>query len=217
MSADRGPTDIVRTFGDRAVVVDESDVERRETLIRELSVLLPDTRVRGGMAGLLVESTVPASGLGDRVANALGRVSMGGEGSASSAREVEIPVVYEGADLPAAAAELGCSTEDLVRAHQAQGWAVAMMGFAPGFAYLVPVGHQVLEWAALARRASPRAAVPAGSVAVAAGMSAVYPEQMPGGWHLLGRTQLRLFDASVDRTPALLAPGDHVRFVRSAS
>jgi len=207
----------VRSFGDRAVVVDELDVERREALMRELTGLLPDAGVRLGMAGLLVESVQPTTTLRDRVEAAIAQAALTPTPSASTAREITIPVVYDGEDLTQAAGQLGCSPEDLVRAHQGQTWGVAMMGFAPGFAYLVPVGGETLPWAALPRRASPRGAVPAGSVAVAAGMSAVYPSQMPGGWHLLGRTSVRVFDASADKQPALLAPGDHVHFVGSGS
>jgi KipI family sensor histidine kinase inhibitor len=202
----------VYPFGDRAVFVDELGVERREALMRELTGLLPDLGVRLGMAGLLVESVKPATNLRDRVEAAMAQAALTPAPSASAVRVISIPVVYDGADLTQAAGQLDCSPEDLVRAHQVQVWGVAMMGFAPGFAYLVPVGTQTLPWGALPRRASPRSTVPAGSVAVAAGMSAVYPSQMPGGWHLLGRTSVRVFDASADMA-ALLAPGDHVRFV----
>jgi len=86
-----------------------------------------------------------------------------------------------------------------------------MMGFAPGFGYLIPDGRSLVDWSKLARRSDPRAEVPAGSVAIAAGMSAVYPANMPGGWHLIGQTAALVFD--VDRSPpALLAPGDVVTF-----
>ena len=88
-----------------------------------------------------------------------------------------------------------------------------MMGFAPGFGYLIPIGAPLLRWDALDRRDRPRAQVPLGSVALAAGMSAVYPEPMPGGWHLIGTTTTRLFDAADLHAPTLLQPDDVVRFL----
>ena len=122
-------------------------------------------------------------------------------------------MVYGGGDLAEVAALLAVTADDVIRAHHQQQWRVAMIGFAPGFGYLEPVGGDLLPWARLARRDSPRSAVPGGSVAVAAGMSAVYPQQMPGGWHLIGRTDRPMFDVTVDTRPALLAPGDRVHFV----
>ncbi len=92
-----------------------------------------------------------------------------------------------------------------------------MMGFAAGFGYLVPTGPSLLDWSAVARRDRPRDRVPAGSVALAAGMSAVYPEAMPGGWHLIGQTSVRMFDATDAGSPSLLHPGDLVRFIGSGS
>ncbi len=125
---------------------------------------------------------------------------------------VAIPVAYGGEDLPMVAQALRASVEDVIRAHQEQRWTVAMMGFAPGFGYLVPIGDPLLDWTALARRDRPRERVASGSVAVAVGMSAVYPADMPGGWHLIGRTSLRLFDPADDATPSVLRPGAEVRF-----
>jgi allophanate hydrolase subunit 1 len=88
-----------------------------------------------------------------------------------------------------------------------------MMGFAAGFGYRVPEGPWLLDWSSVARRDRPRDRVPAGSVALAAGMSAVYPEEMPGGWQLLGHTSARLFDAANASSPSLLRPSDTVRFI----
>jgi inhibitor of KinA len=82
-----------------------------------------------------------------------------------------------------------------------------MIGFAPGFPYIGPLPEQLV----LPRRATPRAAVPAGSVAIAAGLTGIYPSRLPGGWHLIGRMPLRLFDPAAS-PPSTLAPGDGVRF-----
>ncbi|NQX29756.1 allophanate hydrolase subunit 1 [Microbacteriaceae bacterium VKM Ac-2854] len=127
--------------------------------------------------------------------------------AASSVVHHTIAVVYDGADLQPLADELGWSTEELVASHSGRDWTVAFGGFAPGFAYLVPGG----AWPEIPRLAAPRTNVPAGSVAVAGGFGGMYPRASPGGWRLLGRTDAPLWDAR--RTPpALLAPGDVVRF-----
>jgi KipI family sensor histidine kinase inhibitor len=121
---------------------------------------------------------------------------------------VEVPVTYGGQDLSATAERLDCSTDELVRRHTAHDWRVAFCGFAPGFAYLTSPSwpHDV------PRHPSPRVRVPPGSVALAGEFSGVYPQPSPGGWQVIGQTDLAVFD--VDRSPAaLLRPGCRVRFV----
>jgi KipI family sensor histidine kinase inhibitor len=127
-----------------------------------------------------------------------------------SATAVEIPVTYDGPDLRDVAELAGLPLGEVVRAHVGSEWTVAFAGFAPGFAYLVGGDPRL----AVPRRATPRTRVPAGAVAVAAGYSAVYPQASPGGWQLLGRTELAVWDLTRD-PPALLAPGTRVRFVRA--
>ncbi len=120
---------------------------------------------------------------------------------------IEVPVVYDGADLAEVAELTGLDVADVVAAHTGTPWRVAFTGFAPGFAYLVG-GDPRLE---VPRRTEPRAAVPAGSVALAGGYSGIYPRETPGGWQLLGRTDRQLW--ALDRDPpALLRPGMTVRF-----
>ena len=120
---------------------------------------------------------------------------------------VEVPVVYDGADLADVAEVWGCTLREVVERHTSLELVSAFCGFAPGFAYLSGVPE---EWA-VPRRASPRPRGPAGSVALADTWSAVYPTASPGGWRLLGRTDLSLWDTR--RTPpALLAPGTRVVF-----
>lgn len=127
------------------------------------------------------------------------------------ARVVEIPVCYGGdfgPDLDDVAAFAGCSPEEVVARHVAGRYRVYMLGFLPGFAYLGGVDPSI----GMPRRASPRPVVPAGSVGIAGGQTGVYPYESPGGWQLIGRTPVRMFDP--DRAaPALLEPGDRVRFV----
>ncbi|MFD7310535.1 carboxyltransferase domain-containing protein [Promicromonospora sp. NPDC059942] len=128
-------------------------------------------------------------------------------GTRSAARTVEIPVLYDGADLAEAAALLGWSTDELVRRHSAAAWTVGFVGFAPGFAYLTSDDPELV----VPRRTTPRTQVPAGSVALAGPYSGVYPRQSPGGWQLLGRTDAPVWDVTRER-PALMLPGDAVRF-----
>jgi len=120
---------------------------------------------------------------------------------------VEIPTRYDGPDLDAVAAATGLSTDAVIDAHSQAVYSVAFCGFAPGFAYLAGLDTRLH----LPRRATPRTSVPAGSVAIADRFAAVYPRSSPGGWHLLGTTELTLFDPDRPR-PALLEPGARVRF-----
>lgn len=123
-------------------------------------------------------------------------------------RSVDVPVRYDGPDLAAVAAAVGLAEEVVVARHSGAEYRAAFCGFSPGFAYLtgLPVELQ------LPRRASPRTRVPAGAVAIASQYSAVYPRPSPGGWHLLGTTDVALFDPRAD-PPVLIQPGDRVRFV----
>ena len=123
----------------------------------------------------------------------------------------QIPAVFGeefGADLLDVVQATGRSAEEIIDALCAVELRVFLIGFLPGFPYL----GQLPQWLHLPRRASPRTAVPANSVAIAGAQAAVYPWQSPGGWHLLGRTPARLFDPSDSARPALLEPGDTVRF-----
>lgn len=211
-----GGVSAVGWFGDSAVLVSLEDGTRCESVSTTLRSALPNRLVRRGMAAVLVESVQPEPSLLDEVRSALGGNLGDPDASGLERRTVAIPVSYDGTDLVDAASILGCSVEQLSAAHAAQAWTVAMMGFAPGFGYLEPVGDPELDWVALPRRSRPRERVPAGSVAIAAGMSAIYPSAMPGGWHLLGTTTVVLFDPGDEQSPALLAPGDRVRFTRQA-
>jgi len=121
---------------------------------------------------------------------------------------VEVPVCYDGADLAEVARLCGLEPTEVVRRHTAGPWTVAFTGFAPGFGYLSG-GDPTLD---VPRRAEPRTAIPAGSVGLAGRFSGIYPRASPGGWQLIGRTGLPLWDSR--RTdPALLSPGVRVQFV----
>jgi KipI family sensor histidine kinase inhibitor len=120
---------------------------------------------------------------------------------------IELPIVYDGADLSALAAELGMPADELAAEHAVAEWTVAFTGFAPGFAYLVSP-----QWRHdVPRRSSPRTRVPAGAVGLAGEFTGAYPRETPGGWQLIGTTSAPLFDPAAT-APALLAPGARVRF-----
>ncbi|HEY0230610.1 MAG TPA: 5-oxoprolinase subunit PxpB [Dokdonella sp.] len=124
-------------------------------------------------------------------------------------RQVEIPVCYGGEfgpDLADVAHRTGLDPDQVIARHAAADYHVAMLGFAPGFAYLLGLDG-ALE---VPRRADPRTRVPRGSVAIGGLQTGIYPAELPGGWQLIGRTPLALFDAASE-SPCLLAPGDRVR------
>ena len=143
---------------------------------------------------------VGRSGVGDHPA--------GGPDPTVRHRRVNIPVSFDGPDLDAVAGVIGGTPAEVIDLLTGADLQVAFVGFAPGFPYLVGLPP---ELAAVPRRATPRVSVPAGSVALGGGFASVYPRATPGGWHLLGRTSVQLFDP--EHPPyALLRTGDRVRF-----
>ena len=154
-------------------------------------------------------AAMPFEAIAARI-DALARAVPARAPAAAHAAGVEIPVCYDaefGPDIGAVAQHTGLSAAAVVARHCAGDYRVAMLGFAPGFAYLLGLDAALIA----PRRASPRTRVPAGSVAIGGAQTGIYPSELPGGWHIIGRTPLRLFDAA--RTPAaLLAPGQGVRF-----
>ena len=130
------------------------------------------------------------------------------KGQQKSGKLVEIPVVYDGEDLDDVAAHLKIDREEVIRRHTESHYQVAFCGFAPGFAYLTG-GDPIFN---VPRRTSPRKSIPAGSVALAGKFGGVYPQPSPGGWQLIGRTDVKMFDLDRD-PPSLLKPGDRVHFV----
>ena len=114
----------------------------------------------------------------------------------------------DGPDLAELATGQGCDSDAIITALCARPYRVLMIGFAPGYPYIGPLPERL----SVPRRATPRAAVPAGSVAIAAGMAGIYPARLPGGWHLIGRTTAKLFDPA-RAEPSLLRAGDLVQFM----
>jgi KipI family sensor histidine kinase inhibitor len=125
---------------------------------------------------------------------------------------IDVPVCYGGSfgpDLADIAAFGGCTPDEVIALHLGREYRVFVVGFVPGFAYMADVDPRI----AAPRRSSPRVKVPAGSVAVAAGQTGVYPAETPGGWNLIGRCPIRPYDP-VRAEPFLFRPGDRVRFHR---
>jgi KipI family sensor histidine kinase inhibitor len=127
--------------------------------------------------------------------------------TAETGTEIVLRVAYHGPDLDTVAAAWRCTPEEVVRRHSEAVYRVAFCGFAPGFAYCTSEP----EAPSVPRRDEPRTSVPAGSVGLAGRYCGVYPQTMPGGWQLVGSTDAVMFDAG-RAEPALLTPGDRVRF-----
>lgn len=219
MPAPPHPAVAIETLGDTAVVVRLGGAPDGRTLRR---VAAARERIeRAALAGVVdVAATFttvavwldPERTDAARVAAALAGCLAGGvDAPLAAPRCFDIPVIYGGAagpDLAAVAAATGLDPADVIARHAAAAHVVGMIGFAPGFPYLLGLPDALR----LPRRAAPRTAVEAGSVAIAEGQTGIYPRRGPGGWHVIGRTAVDLFDPTRD-PPALLRAGDRVRFV----
>ena len=128
-------------------------------------------------------------------------------GTAAESRHHVIPVRYDGIDLEAVATATSLTPAEVIARHTRRKYSVDLLGFVPGFAYLSELDKSLQ----VPRRAEPRPRVSAGSVAIAAAQTAVYPLDTPGGWHIIGRTETTMFDPARD-PPALLRAGDTVQF-----
>ena len=195
-------------MGERALLVGVEDPAAARALVARVTGH-PGMEAVAGLRSVLIISTEP---LEEGAVSELLR----GDGDVLAMPSTEhhaIPVIFDGADLDEAAEVLALSAEAIIAMLLEARLEVAMLGFSPGFGYLTGLEGPL---ATLGRRATPRARVPAGSLAVAASMAALYPAATPGGWWLLGRTDTVLFDQGAAR-PALCRPGDTVSFVRAAS
>ena len=198
----------MRRAGPDALLAEVADAAEAGTLYAWLRGLREAGELPAVTEIVPAARTVLLDGVGD--GRALTALLTGWRPSTGTGPEgplVEVPTVYDGADLGEVAALWGVSAEAAVRIHSAPEYLVAFCGFAPGFGYLTGLADRY----AVPRRATPRTSVPAGSVALGGPYTGVYPRSSPGGWQLLGRTGLPLWDTG--REPAaLLAPGVRVRF-----
>ncbi|MDF9876212.1 urea amidolyase family protein [Cellulosimicrobium cellulans] len=208
-----GAAGAVHRFGETALLVDLPDLAAVRSLHRALTTGAPVGVVDVVPAArtVLVRCAAPTAVADARawVEDALLRAPSD-DGPTSAGSVVEILVHYDGPDLEDVARWAGVSAEEVVARHSGREYEAAFGGFAPGFTYLAGVDPLI----AAPRLATPRTRVPAGSVALAGELTAVYPGESPGGWRLLGLTDTRMFDVDRD-PPALVAPGARVRFVPS--
>ena len=129
-------------------------------------------------------------------------------GATTPRRLVEIPTTYDGPDLAETAERSHLRVDELIALHAKRDYTAYFLGFMPGFAYCGRLDPKIVS----SRLERPRERVPAGSVAIADGQTGVYPFSSPGGWRLIGRTELKMFDPSAAE-PVLIHAGDRVRFV----
>ncbi|PXX65681.1 KipI family sensor histidine kinase inhibitor [Nocardia tenerifensis] len=221
------PDRVIRAAGDCALLVLPARHDEVAKLVAALRVRMPEgvadilpaaetvlvtllspehaDSVRQALTTLLRELRTPAAVQGS------GDVSRGTlSGNDSRDDPLEIPVRYDGADLAEVARLLGLTEAEVIAEHTGTVWHCAFVGFAPGFGYLESPDARLT----VPRRPEARTSIPAGAVALAGGYTAVYPRSTPGGWHLIGTTDLRMWDVHRD-PPSLIRAGRYVRFVEA--
>ena len=198
----------LRPAGERALLVEVEDLETVHRLHAALRDLDPPGVVElvPGYRTVLVVADPARAEVVDELAAELPDLELPPADKVAG-EPVEIPVSYDGEDLPEVARLTGLEAEEVVRRHTAPEYTVAFLGFSPGFPYLVGL-DPALE---VPRRDTPRTSIPAGSVGLAGGQTGIYPSASPGGWQLIGRTEVTLFDPDRE-PPALLGPGRRLRF-----
>lgn len=208
----------ITALGDQALSValgDQADAATGARVLAAVERLLAGrpagvTDVVPGYTSLLVIHD-PLRVRPDEVRAWLAGALAGPAAAAPPGRAVELPVLYDpgvAPDLEPLAAEKGLSPAALIALHTATDYRCALLGFRPGFPFLAGLDARLHA----ARLPTPRPRVPAGSVGIGGAQTGVYPVDSPGGWRLIGRTPLRLFDTT-RAEPFLVRPGDRVRFV----
>ena len=206
---DLGVADTVLDYGDQAVLLEfdsTADVLAWAAALREAALpgvldIVPASRT------VLLKLDGPRHQSAVRRRLRTLRVAPDMVATAPPEEPMVIDVVYDGADLAEVADRTGLTVAQVINAHTAIPWQVGFGGFAPGFAYLVGGDPRL----AVPRRSEPRSSVPAGAVGLAGEFTGIYPRRSPGGWQLIGHTDLVLWD--IDRpNPALLTPGMWVQF-----
>jgi KipI family sensor histidine kinase inhibitor len=202
---------VIRRAGEHGLLVETGALDVSHRLDAALRAERPDgvmEVVPGPETVLVVAPGADQGALRARLVELLRRCgTAAGEAPPAAGDVVRVPVVYDGEDLASVAELAGMPVDEVVARHTGRELVVGWLGFAPGFAYLIgldPALH-------VPRLGTPRTSVPAGSVAVAGPYSAVYPTASPGGWRLLGRTGLPVWDVAAD-PPSAFRPGTRVRF-----
>ncbi|HZC09596.1 MAG TPA: carboxyltransferase domain-containing protein [Mycobacterium sp.] len=209
VAMDLGVTNTVLDYGDQALLLqfdNTTDVLAWAAALREAALpgvldIVPASRT------VLLKLDGPRQQAAVRRRLRTLRVDAGMVPTAPAVEPMVIDVVYDGADLAEVADRTGLTTAQVINAHTATPWQVGFGGFAPGFAYLVGGDPRL----SVPRRSEPRSSVPAGAVGLAGEFTGIYPRRSPGGWQLIGHTDVVLWD--IDRPdPALLTPGMWVQF-----
>lgn len=200
----------LRPVGERAFLIDLTDAQER----RRVDAALRRTSIDGvveqvaAATTVLVRCTDPDAVAGVAAAVRALDLTEEAHGNEATSDVVELRVRYDGEDLDWVAEHLGIDADEVVSRHTGQLWTVEFAGFMPGFGYLIGSDGGLT----VPRRESPRTRIPAGSVALGGDFTGLYPRSSPGGWQLIGTSDVDLWNA--DRTPpALLVPGTRVRFV----
>lgn len=192
-----------RRYGDIGILV---ELDGPQAVVRWCAAVSASglaVQSRPGWSSVLVTSELP---VGSLVA-ALETVSFD-DGVVAASRHFDVDLVYDGEDLDSVAERTNLLSRDVIEIHTSVAYTVVFLGFSRGFPYLSGLDQRL--W--IPRRDNPRARVPAGSVAIAAGQTGIYPQDSPGGWHLLGHTTQVFFDPGQD-PPSVIQPGDQIRFV----
>ena len=209
-----GDTALLLRLGDD---IDTAIVRRVHALVKRLHATAPAQvcdivpAYAGVAVFLLPEAVTTDAGLLLRIERWLADMAMHDGDIEDRPRLVEVPVRYggeDGPDLTQVARHCGLGEDEVIARHGAVEYTVAMLGFAPGFPYLLGLDPAL----GTPRQAQPRTRVAAGSVGIGGAQTGIYPRESPGGWQIIGRTPLALFDAA-RAEPGLLQPGDRVRFV----
>lgn len=204
-SSDRS---LLVALGEEISLAAQREVLRLTPLLRSARGV---TNVHPAYASILIDFDPLAIGHRDMERAVAELYAQAADAPLPEPRMVEIPVVYGGdygPDLEAVAALTGHTPEEVVAIHSSASYLVYFLGFSPGFPYLGGLPESI----AAPRLETPRKRVPAGSVAIGGRQTGVYPMASPGGWRIIGRTSLQLFQPDAD-PPVLLQMGDHVRFV----
>jgi KipI family sensor histidine kinase inhibitor len=213
----------IRSLADVAITFDLADQAGANAAARvraALDVLVPAVQtgdlpgaieVAGAFASVTLHYDPLLGTQSDLIARVVGLLEQADPSGTVCGRIWHLPCCYDaphGADLNDLAQTLGMTRDAVIQTHAATEFSVYALGFLPGLPFMGDLPPQM----SLPRRSSPRIRVPAGSVAIANGLCVIYPWDSPGGWHIVGSCPLSLFDAN-HSDPALLSPGDRVRFV----